>query len=68
MKKIYRVYAHMAEVDEWFEDYDSFYVTEQSKEEFIAQLEEDHDGTIIIDEVVEYTVEAVVQLLNLYIE
>ena len=66
MKKIFRVFARDAESR--FINYDSFYTTEQSKEEFIAQLEKDHEGSIVIVEVNEYTVEEVVKLLNLYIE
>jgi hypothetical protein len=65
MKKIYRVYAH--DVETGFK-YNSFYATEQSTREFTAQLIEDHDGTIVIDEIVEYSVEATVDLLNLYKE
>lgn len=64
-KKIYRVYAH--DVIEDIE-YSSFYVTEQSKEDFIAQLIKDHEGTIAVDVVIEYTVDQIMNLLNLHIE
>lgn len=67
MKKIYRVYGHDVEATD-YPCRDLFYVTEQSKEDFIAQLEKDHDGAVVIDEVEEYTIDAVVQLLNMYIE
>ena len=63
MKKIYKVYAHDVETGL---EFSSFYTVEQSKGEFVAQLIEEHDGTIVIDDIVEYTIEAVVNLLNLY--
>jgi hypothetical protein len=66
MKKIYRIYAH--DTTENYPEYSAFYITEQSREEFIASLLKDHEGTIVIDCIAEYTVEDVVNLLNLYIE
>ena len=66
MKKIYRVYAH--DLIDHDVDYVQFYVTEQSEEEFIAALIKDHEGTIVVDFVVEYSIENVIDLLNLYTE
>lgn len=66
-KRIYRVYAHDPNADE-FTNYDSFYTTTQSKEEFRQTLERDHEGTIVIDEIIEYSLDATIHLLNLYIK
>ena len=66
-KRIYRVHAH----DTTETDYpctDAFYVTDLAKAEFALDLEEAHEGTIVIDEIIEYSLEEVINLLNLYIE
>ncbi len=65
MKKIYRVYAHDINDDT---QYSSFYVTAESREDFVSQIRKDHDFEIVIDDIVEYSIDAVVDLLNLYIE
>lgn len=68
MKKIYRVEAHDTTETDYPCTSPMYYVTEQSKEDFIAQVESDNEGLIEIDEVTEVTVDEVVRLLNFYIE
>ena len=68
MKKIFKVEAHDAYEVDYPCTSPADYVTEQSKEDFMAQLEKDHDGSIVIDDVTEITVDEVVRLLNLYID
>lgn len=67
-KKIYRVYARDTEDTDYPCRESAFYETELGKAEFIAELEDAHEGTIEIVEIVEYTLQDVLNLLNLYIE
>jgi hypothetical protein len=65
-KKIFRVYAH----DTTETDYpcsDLFYLAE-SKEQLRKDLDEMHEGTVVIDDIVEYSLDATIDLLNLYID
>lgn len=62
--KIFRVYAH----DRADATKSSFFITANSVEEFISKIINNPDREIEIDEIVEYTVDAVVNLLNLYVE
>ena len=65
MTKIYRVYAYDRETGI---EYNNFYATKDSKAELILELEKIHEGSVVILEVVEYSIEAAVDLLNLHIE
>ena len=65
-KRIFRVYGH----DTTETDYpcrDLFYLAED-KEQLRETLEREHEGTVVIDEIVEYPLNEVINLLNLYIE
>ena len=66
MKKIYRVYAH----DTTNTDYPCMpmmYVLAESEEQLRAEWELNNEGLVEIDEIVEVTIEEVVNQLNLYI-
>lgn len=63
MKKIYKVFAHDTNDNS---QYSSFYTTAESKEEFLATLVAEHNNEIEVDDIVEYSIDAIVDLLNLY--
>jgi hypothetical protein len=65
MKKIYRVYAHDTNDNTI---YSSFYTTDESKADFIEHLRKDHDFEIVIDDVIEYSIDDAIDILNLYLE
>lgn len=62
-KKIYKVRGH-----DYFSNTLISYFIAESKEQLIAELEEIHEGSVIIDEVVEVTVEHIVYQLNCLID
>ena len=65
MKKIFKVSAHDTNNNE---QYSSFYTTAESKEEFLATLVAEHDNEIEVDDIVEYSIDAIVDLLNLHLD
>lgn len=67
MKKIYRVYSHLVEAEE-YTPFNRFFYTDLSLEELERQIEYELGEEIYVDDIVEYTIEDALDVLNMYIE